>query len=210
MTMIIDALEWRYATKIFDKTKKLKSNQLVELEKIVQLSASSFGLQPYKVLIISNQELKDKLKSASFGQLQISDASHLFLFCSMIDFNKNDVDAFVDLNVKTTGNTKDSFKMYHEMMDMKIGSMNTEENASWAARQSYIALGNLLTAAAEMKIDICPIEGFVPQSYSEILNLNEMGLKPIVIAAIGFRSDEDKYQHSPKVRKSTQDLFIHI
>ena len=163
MKNIIEALEWRYATKVFDNTKKLTSSQLSELKKVTQYSASSFGLQPYKVIIISDQELMEKLKPASYGQAQITDASHLFLFCGMKNFNKNDVNDYIDLSVEITRTPKEKMKVYHDMMDMKIDSMTTEENMYWASKQSYIALGNLLTAAATLGIDTCPIEGFIPQ-----------------------------------------------
>ncbi len=210
MTRIIEALEWRYATKAFDSNKKLSNNQVAELKKITQLSASSFGLQPYKVIIINNQDLKDKLKPASYAQAQISDASHLFLFCAMKEFTKNDVNDFVDLSVEITGTPKEKMKFYHDMMDMKIDSMSKEENMYWASKQAYIALGNLLTGAAALEIDTCPIEGFIPQQYIDILGLDKMGLEPLVLAAVGFRADSDKYQHIPKVRKKNNNLFIEM
>ena len=210
MTSIINALEWRYATKVFDKSRKLNSQQLADLKRVIQLSASSYGLQPYKIIIISNQELKDKLKPVSYAQAQITDASHLFLFCAMEEFNADDVSQFVDLNVEITSIPKENLKTFHEMMNLKIESMNGSENLMWATRQAYIALGNLLTAVANMGIDTCPIEGFVPSQYSEILGLEKLKLKPLVVAAIGFRAESDKYQNVPKVRKKEKDLFIEL
>lgn len=210
MNDIIKALEWRYATKVFDSTKKLSDKQVNDLKRVVQLSASSYGLQPYKVVIINNQELKDKLKPASYGQSQISDASHLFIFCAMKGFNKKNVEDFVDLNVEITGVSKPNLKIFHDMMDMKMDSMNVDENMLWATKQAYIALGNLLTAAAAMDIDTCPIEGFIPSQYTEILGLDKMDLEPLVLASVGYRSDNDKYQNITKVRKRDADLFIEL
>jgi len=210
MKNIISALEWRYATKVFDSSRKLSNKQVSDLKKATQLSASSYGLQPYKVLIISDKSIMEKLKPASYGQAQVQDSSHLFLFCAMKGFNKQDVDRFVDLNVEVTGMSKEKLKGFHAMMDQKMDGMNEEENLMWATKQAYIALGNLLTAAAVMEIDTCPIEGFVPQQYTEILGLDKMGLEPLVLAAIGFRSEEDKYQAVPKVRKSDANLFIEL
>ncbi len=210
MIKIIDALEWRYATKVFDKTRKLTENQVNDLKRVCQLSASSFGLQPYKIIVISNNELMKKLKPASYGQAQITDASHLFLFCAMKNFDKKDVATFVNLNVEVTGVDKSNLKNFHDMMDMKMDSMNMEENMMWATKQAYIALGNLLTAAAVMEIDTCPIEGFIQEQYSEILKLDEMGLEPLVLAAAGYRDASDKYQNIPKVRKKNSDLFIDL
>ena len=210
MENIIEALEWRYATKVFDKTRKLTDHQVNDLKRVCQLSASSFGLQPYKIIVISNKELMEQLKPASYGQAQITDASHLFLFCAMKNFDKKDVEKFVDLNVKVTGIDKAHLKNFHDMMDMKMESMNMEENMMWATKQAYIALGNLLTAAAVMEIDTCPIEGFIPEQYSEILKLDEMGLEPLVLTAVGYRDDSDKYQNIPKVRKNKADLFIDL
>ena len=210
MENIIEALEWRYATKVFDKTSKLTDKQVNDLKRVCQLSASSFGLQPYKIIVISNSELMEQLKPASYGQAQITDSSHLFLFCAMKGFNKKDVDAFVNRNVEITGVDKAHLKNFHEMMDMKMDSMNESENLMWATKQAYIALGNLLTAAAVMKIDTCPIEGFIPEQYSEILKLDKMGLEPLVLAAVGYRDASDKYQNTPKVRKKMNDLFIDL
>ena len=210
MNDIIKALEWRYATKVFDSTKKLSDKQVNDLKRVVQLSASSYGLQPYKVVIINNQELKDKLKPASYGQSQISDASHLFIFCAMKGFNKKNVEDFVDLNVEITGVSKPNLKIFHDMMDMKMDSMNVDENMLWATKQAYIALGNLLTAAAAMDIDTCPIEGFIPSQYTEILGLDKMDLEPLVLASVGYRADNDKYQNITKVRKRDADLFIEL
>ncbi len=210
MNDMIKALEWRYATKKFDSTKKLTQKQLTDLKRIVQLTASSYGLMPFKVLVISDADLMQKLKPSSYGQEQIVDASHLFLFCALKGFNKSDVDRFVDLNVEITGVSKENMKPFHDMMNMKMDSMNAEENLLWATKQAYIALGNLLTAAAAMEIDTCPIEGLIPEQYSEILGLDKMNLKPLVLAAVGFRSENDKYQHIPKVRKHTKDIFIDL
>jgi len=210
MNEIIKALEWRYATKMFDSSKRLSQQQVNDLKRVTQLSASSYGLQPYKVLIISDKSIKEKLKPASYGQGQIVDSSHLFLFCAMKGFNKKDVNQFIDLNVEISHVSKASLKNLQEMMDMKMDSMDEEENLLWATKQAYIALGNLLTAAAVMGIDTCPIEGFIPQQYSDILGLNKMNLEPLVLAAIGYRSEKDKYQFIPKVRKKELNLFIEM
>lgn len=210
MINIINTLEWRYATKDFDSSKEIDSTTLSELKKMIQLSASSFGLQPYKVLVIENRDVKNALKPASYGQNQITDASHLFLFCAMKGFNKSDVNDFVDLSIEFTGATKENMKAYHDMMDMKVDSMNEQENLYWASKQAYIALGNFLTSAAAIEVDLCPIEGFIPDQYTEILGLDEMGLVPVVLAAAGYRAETDKYQFIPKVRKKEADLFIEL
>lgn len=210
MENIIKALEWRYAVKQFNPKQKLNDEQVNELKRIIQLSASSFGLQPYKVLVISDDNIKEKLKEHSYNQSQITDASHLFIFCSMLDFDKNDVQDFVNLNMEVTGSTHEQIKAYKEMMEMKIDSMNAMENLQWASKQAYIALGFLLSGGAALGIDLCPMEGFIPDGYDKVLHLKEKGLMPLVLAAAGYRSGDDKYRLNKKVRKSFDNLFLEI
>ncbi len=210
MENIINALEWRYAVKQFDPERKLSDKQVKDLKRIIQLSASSFGLQPYKVLIISDDKLKEELMKHSYNQSQIRDASHLFVFCAMLDFDKNDVLDFVKRNMEITGATHEQIKAYREMMETKIDSMDAGENLQWASKQAYIALGFLLTGAAALGIDLCPMEGFDPAGYDRVLHLKEKRLRPLVLAAAGYRSGDDKYRLSKKVRKSFDNLFIEI
>jgi len=204
---LINNLKWRYATKHFDSSKKVTNENLDKLKKAVQLSVSSYGLQLYKVLIVENKELREKLKPVSLGQDQITDASHLFIFCNFTDVKNQDVDDYLNLTAKAQNMDVNNLNGYGDFMKGKINDMSETESSNWTIRQTYLALGNLLNACAELKIDACPMEGFEPEKYNEILGLSEQGLNAAVIATIGYRSKEDHTQHRPKVRKPLNELF---
>ena len=204
---MIDSLKWRYATKKFDNTRTIAAEDLNELKEAVGLTASSYGLQPYIVLDVQNPELRAKLRDASWGQSQITDASNVFVFCAAKDMTNDDIDSFIELTANTRGLTVDTLKGYADFMKGAIGSRTQEQKHNWNARQAYIALGNLLTVAASKRIDACPMEGFDPAQYNEILGLNEIGYSAVVVAALGYRSSEDDVQHYAKVRKPLDVLF---
>lgn len=207
---IINALNWRYATKQFNADKKLTEEQLELLLEAVQLSPSSYGLQPYKVLVISNQKVKAELKAAAYGQTQLTDASHIIVFARTKTYTTAEVDKFAENIAQTRSIEVSMIKDYVDMMKGTVSSRSQEELANWNARQAYIALGVLLETAALNEIDACPMEGFDSAQFDAILGLDELNLSSVVIAPIGFRTDEDVYQHFKKVRKSKDDLFIHI
>lgn len=206
----IENLEWRYATKQFDSTKKIKASDLNLLQRAVQLSVSSFGLQLYKVLIIEDQELKEKLKPASWNQSQIADASHLFVFCNYTSVHPTDVDEYIQDIAAVRNVPIEKLEAYRNSMKDAIANKSEIELKNWLERQPYLALSNLLLACAELKIDSCPMEGFIPEQYNEILNLEGQRLNACVIAAVGYRSTEDKTQFQHKVRKSKERLFKYI
>jgi nitroreductase len=207
---IINALNWRYATKQFNADKKLTEDQLELLLEAVQLAPSSYGLQPYKVLVISNQKVKAELKAAAYGQTQLTDASHIIVFARTKTYTTAEVDKFAENIAQTRSIEVSMIKEYVDMMKGTVSSRSQEELANWNARQAYIALGVLLETAALNEIDACPMEGFDIAQFDAILGLDELNLSSVVIAPIGFRADEDVYQHFKKVRKSKDDLFIHI
>ncbi|WP_299396939.1 NAD(P)H-dependent oxidoreductase [uncultured Gelidibacter sp.] len=210
MTNYIKNLNWRYATKKFDSTKKIAAEDLDQLKDAIQLSASSYGLQPYKVLIIEDQKIKEQLKAASWGQSQITDASHVIIFANMTDFDESLINDYIE-NIGITRSIEPSnLKGYADFMINTLNPLPKDAKASWTAKQTYIALGNLLSAAAEFKIDACPMEGFDADQYNEILGLNEQNLNAAVVAAIGYRSEEDETQHNKKVRKPKKELFTTI
>ncbi|UTW63926.1 NAD(P)H-dependent oxidoreductase [bacterium SCSIO 12741] len=202
-----ESLKWRYATKKFDPNKKLSDEQVNELWEAIQLSASSYGLQPYKVLDIRDAELREKLKPMSWGQSQITDASHLFVFCANTDMTPDMVDEFVQRMADTRGVSLESISGYGDFVKKTIEPKSSEFLQAWNTRQVYIALGQLLVAAAAMGIDACPMEGFDASQYDEALGLKEQGLASVVVATVGFRSEEDQAQHLKKVRKPLADLF---
>ncbi|SFC50202.1 Nitroreductase [Zunongwangia mangrovi] len=210
MSSIIESLKWRYATKKFDATKKISKENLETLLEGVQLSASSYGLQPYQIFVIEDSEIREKLKSAAWNQTQLTDASQVVVFAN----HKSLDEAYVDNYIKNIAETRDmKIEDLQGMADMIKNStlqMPAEMQNEWAQKQCYLALGFLLNTAAELKIDVCPMEGFSAEEFDTILGLQEKGLHTAVIACVGYRSEEDKYQHAAKVRKSTEDLFNFI
>jgi nitroreductase len=208
MSNFIENAKWRYATKKFDTTKKVSASDLSTLKEAIRLSASSFGLQLYKVIIVENTELRAKLQPASWGQTQIVDASHLIVFANQTTVTDADVDSYIK-NVSETRNVPvEALAGYGDYMKGAVGGMPEDVKSIWTAKQTYIALSNLLNAAAELKIDVTPMEGFVPAQYNEILGLDKLNLNAALVAAVGYRHEEDATQHGAKVRKSNEELFI--
>ncbi len=204
---MIESLKWRYATKKFDKNKQVSAENIQLLKETVRLTASSYGLQPYKVLEVKSTEIREKLKAVSFGQPQITDASTLFVFCANDDLTDAHIDSYLELSAKTQKVDVAAFKGFGDFMKGVFGSRTTADKHEWAARQAYIALGNLLTTAASMQIDVCPMEGFDARQYNEILGLKGSGYSSVVIAAIGYRSADDEVQNKAKVRRPLDELF---
>ncbi len=208
MTQFIKDANWRYATKKFDATKKVSNEDLETLLEAIRLSASSYGLQPYKVLIIENPELRAQLQPVSWGQSQIVDASHLLVFANITNFGATEIDNYIN-NIATTRSLPvEALQGYSDFMKSKIVSLSEQVKNSWTSKQTYLALGNLMNAAAELKIDVTPMEGFEAEKYNEILGLTKLGLNATLVAAVGYRHEEDETQHYIKVRKSNEDLFI--
>lgn len=210
MSNFIKDANWRYATKKFDATKKVSNEDLKTLKEAIRLSASSYGLQPYQVLIIENQETKALLQPASWGQSQIVDASQVIVFAIETNFGNDNIEKYIKNLSETRGIPAESVQGYADFMKMKINALTEEQKNIWTAKQAYLALGNLLNAAAELKIDATPMEGFEPTTYNEILGLEKLGLHAVVVATIGYRHQDDETQHYAKVRKSNQELFINL
>ncbi len=210
MNTVIEHRTWRYATKKFDAAKKVSDKDLETLLEATRLSASSYGLQPYHIFVITDSELKEQLKPVSWGQTQITDASHIFVFANATDFGDELVDDYLENVSKTRDIPAEGLKGYSDFMKSKLIGLPKEIKNHWTARQAYIAFGNLMQAAAELKIDTCPIEGFESDKYNEILGLSEKNLNAAVVLAVGYRSEEDETQHLAKVRKSNKELFTHI
>jgi nitroreductase len=208
MSTFLDHQNWRYATKKFDATKKITTEDLNTLKEAIRLSSSSYGLQLYKVFIIENPELRAKIQPAAWGQSQIVDASHLMVFANQTIVTDADIDGYLNNVAETRNIPVTALSGYGDFMKSGIGAKSDEEKANWTSKQTYLALANLMNAAAELKIDVTPMEGFVPAKVNEILGFNELGLNAALIAPIGYRSEEDATQHQKKVRKSNEELFI--
>ena len=210
MSDFISNQKWRYATKKFDATKKISSEDLETLKEAIQLSTSSYGLQPYKVFIIENPELRAKIQPFAWGQSQIVDASQLLVFANITNFGETEIDDYVSNLAETRGIPAESVKGYADFMKMKITALPEEQRNTWTSKQTYLALANLMNAAAELKIDVTPMEGFEPENVNEVLGLNALGLNASLLATIGYRHEEDATQHYKKVRKPKNELFINL
>ena len=210
MNKFIENQNWRYATKKFDAAKKVSNEDLEILKEAIRLSTSSYGLQPYKIFIIENKEIRAKLQPVSWGQAQITEASHLFVFANEVDIQNKHIDSLISNMAKTRGLEEKNLLGYADLMKSNIISLDTDMKSVWTSKQTYLALGNLINAAAELKIDVTPMEGFESEKYNEILELNEQGLNASLVATIGYRHEEDATQHYAKVRKSNNELFTTI
>ncbi len=208
MNTFLDNQNWRYATKKFDTTKKISNEDLDFLKEAIRLSASSYGLQLYKVIIVDTAELRAKLQPAAWGQSQITDASHLIVFANQTTAGEDDVNAYLKNACETRNLPAEAMNGYGDYMKGALSNMPEDAKKVWTAKQTYLALGNLLNAAAELKIDATPMEGFVADQFNEILGLDKLNLNAAVIATVGYRHEEDATQHYKKVRKSNEDLFL--
>ncbi len=210
MSTYLDNLKWRYATKKFDASKKISDKDLKTLLEAIQLSPSSYGLQPYHVFVITDPKIRQQLQPVSWNQTQIVDASHLIVFASKTTIDEDFIDEYIT-NVSRTRNIQfTSLSGYSYFIKSKVLPATPAEQAIWAEKQNYLALGNFLSATASLRIDSCPMEGFDTEAYNEILGLKEKGLQATVIAAIGYRADDDETQHYTKVRQDEEKLFTHL
>jgi nitroreductase len=208
MSSLVDSLKWRYATKRFNPGKKVESQLVDQLKEVVQLSPSSYGLQPYRVMLIEDPETKKQLQSLAWGQAQIVEAPLLFVFASYRDFGPEKIDQYLAKVAEVRNVSVDQLAGYGDFMKQKLGEKSEQEMSNWTARQSYLALSNLLSACADLKLDACPMEGFEPAAFDEVLGLSKKGLQSVVLAAVGYRSDEDQTQHANKVRIPVEELFL--
>ena len=194
------SLEWRYATKAFD-TRKLPDATWAALEESLRLTPSSYGLQPWKFIVVNDPTLRTKLRPVSWNQSQVTDASHLVVFARRTEVTETDVNEFFNQMVSERQADATKLEPYRQMM---LGGVVKGKDAAaqkdWAARQLYIALGQLMGAAAAMAIDTFPLEGIDPDAYTEILGLKGTGYEVVVACAVGYRSAEDKYAGMKKIR----------
>lgn len=204
---ILQILNWRYATKKFNPDRKIDEKKLSVLLESVNLSATSYGLQPFCLLVIENPVLRKQLRAVSGDQSQITDASHLLVFAVNKGLTPADVDAYINRIAEVRGVTLDSLEAYRIKIKSSMAARTPEELFQWAARQAYIALGFLLVACAAEEVDACPIEGIRKPEYDTLLGLELKGYSTMVAAAIGYRADDDKYQFKLKVRKESSQLL---
>ncbi len=210
MTNLIESMKWRYSVNKFDTNKKLTDAQFDELLQSIILSPSSYGLQPWKFIVVSNPEIRQKLKESGYGQEKFVDASHLIIFA----VEKNIDDTLIDKYMSSVASIRnmpiDALKGFADMIKGSLVNKTPEQRVEWATRQIYIALGVLVAGAAANNIDVGPMEGFDNGKFDEILGLDKMGLESKVAAAIGFRSIDDAHALDKKVRYSKEEVVIEV
>lgn len=208
MSKIVKALKWRYATKKFDTSKKVSDKKVKKLTKAFNLTATSFGLQPIKLIIIKNQKIKDSLVEACYNQQQISNCSHLLVLCRDTNFSVKDVDIHFDLVKKIRNTPEEILGKFRKQLKDSFTNKSEEEMIQFANNQTYIALGNLMTVCALEKIDACPMEGFISQKVDEILELDKLNLTSTLLLPIGYRAKDDFMSKLKKVRKPLKEVVI--
>jgi len=204
------ALQWRYATKAFDARRTIPAEVWAVLEQSLVLSPSSYGLQPWKFLVIDDPALRAQLRPHSWNQSQITDASHLVVFLARRTITGSDLDRLISATSAARGVAPEQLAGYRELMDGDlVRGPRSGHIATWASNQVYIALGTFMAAAALLEVDACPIEGFSPADYDRILGLESSPYRSAVVCAAGYRSADDKYAGLAKVRYPASELIEH-
>lgn len=208
---ILDSLRWRYATKQFDPSKKIPADTWAALEEALVLTPSSYGMQPWRFLVITDPSIRARLREHSWNQSQVTDASHHVVFAIPSKVDEASVDHLISRTAEVRGVEPSALGFYRDMIlkDIVHGPRSADA-AGWASRQAYIALGNFMTCAALLGVDTCPMEGLDPREYDTILDLPAQGWHTVVACAAGYRAESDKYAALPKVRYPRTEVVTHI
>ena len=208
---LIEKLQWRYATKKMDPAKAVPPEKVDQILEAIRLTASSSGLQPYEVLVITNKEVREKIKPIANGQSQITDCSHLLVFAAWDTYTAKRINDAFDMTETIRNFTSESGTAYRQMLLKVYPARDAEINFTHAAKQVYIGLGTALIAAAYEQVDSTPMEGFDPQALDTILNLKEKGLRSVVLLPLGYRkADEDWLLNLKKVRRAKENFVSWI
>ncbi|MCB1230338.1 MAG: NAD(P)H-dependent oxidoreductase [Verrucomicrobiae bacterium] len=208
---IIDRLKWRYATKQFDPEKPIGEADWSTLEEALILTPSSYGLQPWKFFVITNQDLKESLVASAYNQRQVADCSHLVVMAVRTKMTEDDIDRLIDFTAEVRGIDREKLASYrHVMVGDIVHGPRSHDATGWAKLQAYIALGNFMTVAAMMGIDTCPMEGFMPPAFDEALDLEEKGYTTAVLCPAGYRKADDRYATLAKVRYPREEMIQHL
>ncbi|WP_373057515.1 NAD(P)H-dependent oxidoreductase [Zunongwangia sp. H14] len=206
----IEALEWRYATKKFASEKILPSAKIEILKKAFNLTATSYGLQPIKMVVIQNKEIQEKLKEFSMNQLQVSTASHVLILCIEKEVGREFIESYFTRVKHIRETPEEILSPFKEFLIEDFKTKPEDEIALWSVNQAYLALGTLLTVCATEEIDACPMEGFEPGKYDEYLKLAEHNLKSVLVLPIGYRAEDDMFSSFKKVRRPLEDVIIEL
>lgn len=207
---IINSLEWRYATKKFNPSKILSQQKIETLKKAFNLTPTSFGLQPLKMIVIQNKTLQEKFVEISYFQKQVVDASHLLVLCIEKSTTEQDINNYFNLEKEIRGTDEKIIAPFRKQLIDMYSNLSKEAIEQSAVYQTYIALGNLMTVCAIEKIDCCPMEGFIPSKVDELLNLESQNLKSVLMLPVGYRADDDVMSTMKKVRKPIENTVIEI
>jgi nitroreductase len=208
---LLNALQWRYATKVFDATKKIPADVWQILERALVLTPTSYGLQPYRFLVINDPVKRAELLPHSWNQKQVVDASHLVVFTARTKMTDADVNKLITRTSDIRKIPAESLNFYRDLMLSDVVNGPRGKTAhEWATRQTYLALGNLMTCAAVLGVDACPMEGLSPAEYDRVLGLNGSGYATVVACALGYRATTDKYASLPKVRYEAKELVQQV
>lgn len=209
-SQILEQLQWRYATKKFDPSQKLSVEKLTILKEAFNLTATSYGLQPLKLVVVASQTIKEQLVPLTMKQAQVADCSHVLVLCTETVMDSNYITSYFN-KVETTRNTpREILTPFETFLKNDFATKTATEINTWMAKQAYLALGNLLTVCALEEIDACPIEGFEPSKYDAHLGLTKMGLQSVLVCAVGYRHLEDPFAAMKKVRRGTHKVVIEI
>ncbi len=206
----IKNLEWRYAVKKFDSEKILSEDKIDRLKKAFNLTATSYGLQPIRMVVVRNKDLQEKLVASSYGQQQVLQASHVLVICIERVVDKDFIVEYFT-RVKNIRNTSESIiNPFEDALVSSFSKKDIKEVKDWATNQAYLALGNLLTVCAFEEIDSCPMEGFQPDVYDQLLELEQYGLSSVLVLPVGYRAEDDMFAELKKVRRPIKDSIIDI
>lgn len=206
----IKALNWRYATKKFDDSKLLSEDKIDILKQAFNLTATSYGLQPLKMLIISNKETQKKLREFSMNQEQVDTASHLLVICIENRIDETFITNYFKRVKHVRETPEEILKPFHDFLINDFKTKEVEKIEAWAINQAYLALGTLLTVCAAEEIDACPMEGFEPEKYDEFLALHDKNLRSVLVLPVGYRSKDDEFSKFKKVRRPLEEVIIEI
>ncbi len=203
-------LDWRYAVKKFDSERMLSKEQIEKLKRAFNLTATSYGLQPIKMLVVQNKEVQQELVSFSMEQQQVAQASHVLVFCIERTVDANFISNYFEMVKNIRGTSDEILDPFKEMMTENFSNKDVNEIKAWSKNQAYLAMGNLLTVCALEKIDSCPMEGFEPEAYDRLLGLPDMGLTSVLVMPVGYRAEDDMFATFKKVRRDLNDSVIEI
>ncbi len=205
---LIESLQWRYATKKFNPEKSVSPEDLQTILEAGNLAATSYGLQPFQFVVVSDPDLRQQLVPFSYNQPQVGQASHVIVIAVRTDVDADFIRASAKLTEKKRGLEEGQLDGYAKQMIGAIMSMNDEQRIVWAQKQSYIVLANLMVACATLKIDSCPMEGFIPADYNRLLELDSKNLHASVVLPVGYRAEDDEQQSFAKVRKTLEEMTL--